>query len=186
MLSSHPRALTPVCSTELGYMGQIKPDFRPSRGQDHRHLNRSGRGQPRVDAAQCRIAVSQGAALNYPIIADTDHAISKAHEMRPCRRVRGSDRPDCRAERRFAQRFRHWPGQEDQARAHLSGDDRARLDEVLRMIDSLQLTVQQQLRKPAQWQPGQSMIIAGSVSDEDTARRYPGRTGAAVALHAHR
>jgi thioredoxin-dependent peroxiredoxin len=170
VLFSHPRDFTPVCTTELGYMASIKPDF------DSRNVKIIGLSVDPVDNhgrwAQ-DIESSTGSAPNYPMIADTDHAIAKAYGMLP---------PDVSGDP-----TERTPAQNATLRNVfvIGPDKKIRLvliypmttgrnfDEVLRVIDSLQLTAQHQLATPAQWKPGEKVIIAGSVSDEQARERYP-------------
>jgi alkyl hydroperoxide reductase subunit AhpC len=170
VLFSHPRDFTPVCTTELGYMAKIKPDF------DKRGVKIIGLSVDPVEnhakwAAD--IEKSQGTAVNYPMIGDTDFAISKAYGMLP---------PDVSGDP-----TQRTPAQNATLRnVYVIGPDKKiklvliypmttgrNFDEILRVIDSLQLTSEQQLATPAQWQPGDDAIIAGSVSDEQAKERYP-------------
>ncbi len=170
VLFSHPRDFTPVCTTELGYMASIKPDF------DRRGVKIAGLSvDPLANHAKWAqdIESSQGTAPNYPLIADTDHAIAKAYGMLP---------PDVSGDP-----TERTPAQNQTLRnVFVIGPDKKiklvliypmttgrNFDEVLRVIDSLQLTASQQLATPAQWQPGDKAIIAGSVSDEQARERYP-------------
>jgi alkyl hydroperoxide reductase subunit AhpC len=170
VLFSHPRDFTPVCTTELGYMAKIKPDF------DKRGVKIIGLSVDPVEnhakwAAD--IEKTQGAAVNYPMIGDTDFAISKAYGMLP------ADVSGDPTERTPAQNA-------TLRNVYVIGPDKKiklvlvypmttgrNFDEILRVIDSLQLTSKQQLATPAQWQPGDDAIIAGSVSDEAAKERYP-------------
>jgi alkyl hydroperoxide reductase subunit AhpC len=170
VLFSHPRDFTPVCTTELGYMASIKPEF------DSRGVKIIGLSVDPVDNharwAQ-EIEQSQGTAPNYPMIADTDHAIAKAYGMLPAD-VSG-DPTDRTPAQNATLRNVFVIGPDKKIRLVLiypmtTGRN---FDEVLRVIDSLQLTAQHQLATPAQWQPGQKVIIAGSVSDEQARERYP-------------
>ena len=170
VLFSHPRDFTPVCTTELGYMASIKPHF------DSRGVKIIGLSVDPVDNHERwaqDIQSSTGSAPNYPMIADTDHAVAKAYGMLP---------PDVSGDP-----TERTPAQNQTLRNVfvIGPDKKVRLiliypmttgrnfDEVLRVIDSLQLTAQHQLATPAQWQPGQKVIIAGSVSDEQAKERYP-------------
>jgi alkyl hydroperoxide reductase subunit AhpC len=170
VLFSHPRDFTPVCTTELGYMASIKPDF------DRRGVKIIGLSVDPVDNHERwaqDIQSSTGSAPNYPMIADTDHAVAKAYGMLP---------PDVSGDP-----TERTPAQNQTLRNVfvIGPDKKIRLiliypmttgrnfDEVLRVIDSLQLTAQHQLATPAQWQPGEKVIIAGSVSDEQARERYP-------------
>ena len=125
VLFSHPRDFTPVCTTELGYMASIKPDF------DRRNTKIIGLSVDPVDnheqVGRRTSRRSQGTAPNYPIIADTDFAIAKAYGMLPADVDGRPDRAHARPERDAAQRVRHRAGQEDQARAHLPDDHRPQL-----------------------------------------------------------
>ena len=170
VLFSHPRAFTPVCTTELGYMASIKSEF------ERRDVKIIGLSTDPVDSqgkwAQ-DIESSQGTAPNYPMIGDSDHAIAKAYGMLP---------PDVGGDP-----TQRTPAQNATLRNVfvIGPDKRIKLvliypmttgrnfDEVLRVIDSLKLTAEHQLSTPAQWQPGEDAIIAGSVSDEQAKERYP-------------
>ena len=170
VLFSHPRDFTPVCTTELGYMAKIKPDF------DKRGVKIIGLSVDPIDNHAKwseDIERTQGSAVNYPMIGDTDFAISKAYGMLPAD-VDGD--PTART-----------PAQNATLRnVYVIGPDKKiklvliypmstgrNFDEILRVIDSLQLTAEQGLATPAQWQPGEDVIISGSVSDEQAKERYP-------------
>jgi alkyl hydroperoxide reductase subunit AhpC len=170
VLFSHPRAFTPVCTTELGYMAAIKPEF------DRRDTKIIAISTDPVEGSKdwsADIAATQGAAVNYPIIADVDHAVSKAYGMLPAD-VAGD--PTARtAGQNATLRNVFVIGPDKQIKLVLiypmtTGRN---FDEVLRVIDSLQLTAEHQLTTPAQWQPGEDVIIAGSVNDEQAKERYP-------------
>ncbi len=170
VLFSHPRAFTPVCTTELGYMASIEPDF-ARRGV--KIIGLSVDPVEGTDRWAQDIADTQGTAPNYPIIADTDFNVSKLYGMLP-NDVEGD--PTART-----------PAQNGTLRnVFVIGPDKKvklvliypmttgrNFDEVLRVIDSLQLTANHQVATPAQWQPGEDVIIAGSVSEEQAKERYP-------------
>ncbi|MCW3009139.1 MAG: Peroxidase [Solirubrobacterales bacterium] len=171
VLFSHPRDFTPVCTTELGYMAAIKPEF------DRRNTRIIGLS---VDPLENHavwaqdIEQTQGTAPNYPMIADTDHAVAKAYGMLPAD-VDGD--PIARTATQNATLrnvFVIGPDKRVKLVLIYPMTTGRNFDEVLRVIDSLQLTANHQLTTPAQWQPGQDVIIAGSVSDEQAAERYPG------------
>ena len=170
VLFSHPRNFTPVCTTELGYMASIKPEF------DRRGVKIIAISTDPVEGSQDwskDIATTAGAVVDYPIIADTDHAISKAYGMLP---------PDVEGDP-----TERTPAQNATLRnVFVVGPDKKiklvliypmttgrNFDEVLRVIDSLVLTASEQLATPAQWQPGDDAIITGAVSDEQAKERYP-------------
>ncbi|MEJ7788109.1 MAG: peroxiredoxin [Solirubrobacteraceae bacterium] len=170
VLFSHPRAFTPVCTTELGYMASIKPEF------DRRGVKIIGLSTDPVEGSQQwgeDIAETQGTAPNYPIIADTDHAVAKAYGMLP---------PDIEGdptERTAAQNatlrnvFVVGPDKKIKLVLIYPMTTGRNFDEVLRVIDSLKLTAEHQVATPAQWQPGDDVIIAGSVSNDEARERYP-------------
>ena len=170
VLFSHPRDFTPVCTTELGYMASIKDDF------DSRGTKIIGLSVDPVDNHEKwapDIESTHGTAPNYPMIADTDHAVAKAYGMLP------GDVTGDPTERTPAQNatlrnvFVIGPDKKVKLVLIYPMTTGRNFDEVLRVIDSLQLTAEHQLTTPAQWQPGEKAIIAGSVSDEQAQERYP-------------
>jgi alkyl hydroperoxide reductase subunit AhpC len=170
VLFSHPRDFTPVCTTELGYMAKIKPDF------DSRNVKVIGLSVDPVEnhakwAAD--IEETQGTAPNYPMIADTDFNVSKLYGMLPAD-VSG-DPTDRTAAQNATLRNVFVIGPDKKIKLVLvypmtTGRN---FDEVLRVIDSLQLTANHKVATPAQWQQGDNVIIAGSVSDDDAKVTYP-------------
>jgi thioredoxin-dependent peroxiredoxin len=170
VLFSHPRAFTPVCTTELGYMASIKGEF------DKRGVKIIGLS---VDPLENNekwsddIAETQGTAPNYPLIADTDFNVSKLYGMLP------ADTEGDPTERTPAQNatlrnvFVIGPDKKVKLVLIYPMTTGRNFDEVLRVIDSLQLTANNQVATPAQWQAGEDVIIAGSVSDDDAKERYP-------------
>ena len=170
VLFSHPRDFTPVCTTELGYMASIKPDF------DRRGVKIVGLSVDPVDNHERwaqDIQSSTGSAPNYPMIADTDHAIAKAYGMLPAD-VSGDSTARTPAQNATLRNvFVIGPDKKIRLILIYPMTTGRNFDEVLRVIDSLQLTAQHQLATPAQWKPGEKVIIAGSVSDEQARERYP-------------
>jgi alkyl hydroperoxide reductase subunit AhpC len=170
VLFSHPRDFTPVCTTELGYMAKIKPDF------DSRNVKVIGLSVDPVEnhakwAAD--IEETQGIAPNYPMIADTDFNVSKLYGMLPAD-VSG-DPTDRTAAQNATLRNVFVIGPDKKVKLILvypmtTGRN---FDEVLRVIDSLQLTANHKVATPAQWQQGDNVIISGSVSDDDAKVTYP-------------
>jgi len=170
VLFSHPRDFTPVCTTELGYMASIKPEF------DSRDTKIIGLSVDPVDNhgkwAE-DIAASQGTAPNYPMIADTDFAISKAYGMLPAE-VEGDPTERTPAQNATLRNvFVIGPDKKIKLILIYPMTTGRNFDEVLRVIDSLRLTAQHQVATPAQWQQGEDVIIAGSVNDEQAKERYP-------------
>lgn len=170
VLFSHPRAFTPVCTTELGYLASIKGEF-DARGVKIIAISTDpveGSAKWSVD-----IEESQGSAVNYPIIGDSDHSIAKAYGMLP------ADADGDPTERTPAQNatlrnvFVIGPDKQIKLVLVYPMTTGRNFDEVLRVLDSLQLTSREQLATPAQWQPGEKAIITGAVSDEQAKERYP-------------
>jgi alkyl hydroperoxide reductase subunit AhpC len=170
VLFSHPRAFTPVCTTELGYMASIKPEF------DRRGVKIIGLSTDPVEGSAKwgeDIGETQGTAPNYPIIGDTDHEVSKAYGML------GADVSGDPTERTAAQNqtlrnvFVIGPDKKIKLVLIYPMTTGRNFDEVLRVIDSLQLTANHKVATPAQWQNGDDVIIAGSVSDEAAKEQYP-------------
>ncbi|HWH96658.1 MAG TPA: peroxiredoxin [Baekduia sp.] len=170
VLFSHPRAFTPVCTTELGYMASIKPEF------DRRGVKIIAISTDPVEGSADwanDIAATQGAAVNYPLIADTDHSISKAYGMLPAD-VEGDPTARTPAQNATLRNvFVIGPDKKIKLVLIYPMTTGRNFDEVLRVLDSLKLTAEQQLATPAQWQPGDDAIIAGTVSDEQAKERYP-------------
>jgi thioredoxin-dependent peroxiredoxin len=170
VLFSHPRAFTPVCTTELGYMASIKPEF------DKRGVKIIGIS---VDPAENNIGWSkdieetQGTAPNYPIIGDKDFAVAKAYGMLPAD-VGGEATERTPAQNQTVRNvFVIGPDKKIKLLLVYPMTTGRNFDEVLRVIDSLQLTAKHQVATPAQWQPGENVIIAGSVSNDQAKERYP-------------
>jgi alkyl hydroperoxide reductase subunit AhpC len=163
VLFSHPRDFTPVCTTELGYMAKIKPEF------DKRNTKIIGLSVDPIDnhakwAAD--IEETQGTAPNYPMIGDADFAVSKAYGMLP------DDVEGDPAERTPAMNqtvrnvFVIGPDKKVKLILVYPMTTGRNFDEVLRVIDSLQLTADHKVSTPVNWQQGEDVIIAGSVSDD--------------------
>jgi alkyl hydroperoxide reductase subunit AhpC len=170
VLFSHPRNFTPVCTTELGYMASIKPEF------DRRGVKIIGLSVDPLDNHEKwaqDIAETQGTAPNYPLIADTDFNVSKLYGML------GADVEGDPTQRTPAQNgtlrnvFVIGPDKKVKLVLIYPMTTGRNFDEVLRVIDSLQLTASNQVATPAQWQPGDDVIIAGSVSDDAAKEKYP-------------
>jgi thioredoxin-dependent peroxiredoxin len=170
VLFSHPRAFTPICTTELGYMASIKPEF------DRRNVKIIAISTDPVEGSakwSQDIAASQGAAVNYPIIADIDHAVSQAYGMLPAD-VSGDPTARTPAQNATLRNvFVIAPDKTIKLVLIYPMTTGRNFDEILRVIDSLQLTAEHQLTTPAQWRPGDDVVLAGSVTDEKARERYP-------------
>ena len=170
VLFSHPKDFTPVCTTELGYMASIKPAF------DDRNVKIIGLS---VDASGDHeawakdIEETQGTAPNYPIIADADYAVSKAYGMLPAD-VEGDPGDRTPANNQTVRNvFVVGPDKKIKLILVYPMTTGRNFDEVLRVIDSLQLTAKHKVATPVNWQQGDDVIIAGSVSDDEARETYP-------------
>lgn len=170
VLFSHPRDFTPVCTTELGYMAKIKPQF------DRRDVKIIGLSVDPLDnhaSWSLDIADTQGAAPNYPMIADTDFAVSKAYGMLPAD-VAGDPTDRTPAQNATLRNvFVIGPDKTIKLVLIYPMTTGRNFDEVLRVIDALQLAAAHKVATPAQWREGDDVIIAGSVSDEEAHQIYP-------------
>ena len=164
VLFSHPKDFTPVCTTELGYMARIKPEF------DRRGVKIIGLSVDPTDrhADWAKdIEETQGTAPNYPIIADSDFAVAKAYGMLPAS-TSGDPLARTPADNQTVRNvFVVAPDKTIKLILVYPMTTGRNFDEVLRVIDSLQLTAKHKVATPAQWQQGDDVIIAGSVSDDD-------------------
>ena len=163
VLFSHPRDFTPVCTTELGYMARIKPEF------DKRNTKIIGLSVDPIDNhakwAQ-DIEETQGHAPNYPMIGDADFAVSKAYGMLPAD-VEGDPAERTPAMNQTVRNvFVIGPDKKIKLILVYPMTTGRNFDEVLRVIDSLQLTADHKVSTPVNWRQGEDVIIAGSVSDE--------------------
>jgi thioredoxin-dependent peroxiredoxin len=164
VLFSHPKDFTPVCTTELGYMASIKPEF------DKRGVKIVGLSVDPIDkhAEWARdIEETQGTAPNYPLIGDPTFEISKAWGMLPAD-VSGDPAERTPADNQTVRNvFVVGPDKKIKLILVYPMTTGRNFDEVLRVIDSLQLTAKHKVATPAQWQHGDDVIIAGSVSNEE-------------------
>jgi alkyl hydroperoxide reductase subunit AhpC len=169
VLFSHPKDFTPVCTTELGYMASIKSEF------DRRGVKIIGLSVDPVDKHQRwadDIEQTQGARPNYPMIGDSDFNVSKLYGML------GADVSGDPADRTAAQNqtvrnvFVIGPDKKIKLVLVYPMTTGRNFDEVLRVIDSLQLTARHKVSTPAQWLQGEDVIIAGSVSDQEAAALF--------------
>jgi thioredoxin-dependent peroxiredoxin len=170
VLFSHPKDFTPVCTTELGYMAEIKPEF------ERRNVKIIGLSVDPIDSHEkwaSDIEETQGHAPNYPLIGDADFSVSKLYGMLP------ADTAGDAADRTPAD------NQTVRNVIVIGPDKKVKLvlvypmttgrnfDEVLRVIDSLQLTAKHKVATPVNWRQGDDVIIAGSVSDDEAKETYP-------------
>jgi thioredoxin-dependent peroxiredoxin len=163
VLFSHPKAFTPVCTTELGYMASIEPEF-AKRGV--KILGLSVDSLEKQEGWADDIADTQGTAPNYPIVADTDISISKAYGMLPADTSGDTDDRTPADNQTVRNVFVIGPDKKIKLILVYPMTTGRNFDEVLRVIDSLQLTANSKVATPAQWKQGEDVIIAGSVDNE--------------------
>ena len=168
ILFSHPKDFTPVCTTELGYMAGLKPEF------DKRNCKIIGLSADPVSDHKAwakDIEETQGHAPNYPLIGDADLAVAKLYDMLPASETPGkrtaADNQTVRSV------FVIGPDKKVKAMLVYPMSTGRNFDEVLRLLDSLQLTAKHTVATPVNWKPGQDVIIPTSVSDEDAKKKYP-------------
>ncbi len=170
VLFSHPRNFTPICTTELGYMAGIKSEF------DKRGVKILGLSvDPIENHAEWSkdIEASQGIAPNYPLIADGDFEVSKLYEMLPAD-VDGNPTDRTPADNQTVRNvFVIGPDKKIKLILVYPMTTGRNFDEVLRVIDSLQLTAKHKVATPANWQQGEDVILTGAVSDEEAREIYP-------------
>ncbi len=170
VLFSHPKDFTPVCTTELGYMARIKPDF------DRRNVKVIGLSVDPLDRHvqwADDIEETQGHRPNYPIIADSDYNIAKLYGMLPAD-VAGDPTARTPADNQTVRNvFVIGPDKKVKLVLVYPMTTGRNFDEVLRVIDSLQLTAGHKVATPAQWQPGDDVIIAGSVTNDQAKEIWP-------------
>jgi thioredoxin-dependent peroxiredoxin len=170
VLFSHPKDFTPVCTTELGYMAKLKPEF------DKRHTKIIGLSVDPVDSHSRwskDIEETQGVAPNFPMIGDVNLEVSKAFGMLPAD-VEGSCDGRTAADNQTVRSvFVIGPDKKVKLMIVYPMTTGRNFDEVLRVIDSLQLTAKHRVATPVNWKNGEDVIIAGSVSDEEAKKIYP-------------
>jgi alkyl hydroperoxide reductase subunit AhpC len=170
VLFSHPKDFTPVCTTELGYMAKIKPEF------DHRNVKIIAVSvDPTDDHASWAkdIEETQGHAPNYPIIGDADFKVSKLYGMLASD-VSGDPGDRTPADNQTVRNvFVIGPDKKVKLVLVYPMTTGRNFDEVLRVIDSLQLTAKHKVSTPVNWQQGEDVIIAGSVSNDEARETYP-------------
>jgi alkyl hydroperoxide reductase subunit AhpC len=170
VLFSHPKDFTPVCTTELGYMAKVKPEF-DRRGVKIIGLSVDPVGNHAKWAGD--IEQTQGHAPNYPIIGDADFNVSKLYDMLPAA-TSGDPLERTPADNQTVRNvFVAGPDKKVKLVLVYPMTTGRNFDEVLRVIDSLQLTATHKVATPVNWQQGDDVIIAGSVSDDEARETYP-------------
>jgi alkyl hydroperoxide reductase subunit AhpC len=169
ILFSHPKDFTPVCTTELGYMAKLKPEF------DKRNTKVLGlSADPVGDHSRWvkDIQETQGTAVNYPMIGDADLKVAKLYDMIHPNATAGPGRTpvDNQTVRNV---FLIGPDKKVKAILVYPMSAGRNFDEVMRLLDAIQLNAKQTVATPVNWKPGEDVIIPTSVSDEDANKKYP-------------
>ena len=162
VLFSHPKDFTPVCTTELGYVAKIKPEF------DKRNVKVIGLSVDNVESHEKwegDIGETQGTPVNFPMIGDPDRAVSNLYDM---------IHPNANDTLTVRSVFVIGPDKKVKLSITYPASTGRNFDEVLRVIDSLQLTAKFKVATPANWQYGNDVIIGGAVSDEEAKTLFPG------------
>jgi alkyl hydroperoxide reductase subunit AhpC len=161
ILFSHPKDFTPVCTTELGYMAKLKPEF------DKRNVKVLGLSVDPLDSHRGwvgDIEETQGAAVNYPLIADSDKKVADLYDMI---HPNASDTLTVRSV------FVIGPDKKIKLTLTYPASTGRNFDEILRAVDSLQLTAQHAVSTPVNWKHGEDVIISGSVTNDEAKAKYP-------------
>ena len=171
VLFSHPKDFTPVCTTELGYMARIEPEF------TKRNAKLIGLSVDPVDNHSRwakDIEETQGHAVNYPMIGDTDLAVAKLYDMLPAESGDKSEGRTAADNATVRSVFVIGPDKKIKAMLTYPMSTGRNFDEVLRLLDSCQLTAKHTVATPVNWKPGQDVIIPPAVSDEQAKTKFPG------------
>jgi len=171
ILFSQPKDFTPVCTTELGYMAGLKPQF------DKRNCKVIGLSIDSVDDHKKwakDIEETQGHAVNYPMIGDPELKVAKLYDMLPADAGTTSEGRTAAANATVRTVFVIGPDKKIKLMLIYPMSTGRNFDEVLRVVDSIQLTAKHTVATPVNWKPGQDVIIPPSVSDEDAKKKFPG------------
>ena len=170
ILFSHPKDFTPVCTTELGYMAKIEPEF------TKRQAKLIGLSVDPVENHEKwahDIEETQGAKVNYPMIGDTDLAVAKLYNMLPAGET-ASDGRTAATNATVRSVFIVGPDKKIKLMLTYPMTTGRNFDEILRVLESMQLTALHKVATPVNWKNGDDVIIAGSVSDDEAKKLYPG------------
>lgn len=170
IIFSHPKDFTPVCTTELGYMAKLKPEF------DKRNCKIIGLSIDPVDNHESwarDIEETQGTAPNYPMIGDTDLNVAKLYGMLPAGAGDSAEGRTPADNATVRTVFVIGPDKKVKATIAYPMSTGRNFDEVLRLLDSCQLTAKHTVATPVNWKPGEDVIIPPTVSDEDAKQKFP-------------
>ncbi|MBS2025084.1 MAG: peroxiredoxin [Deltaproteobacteria bacterium] len=170
VLFSHPKDFTPVCTTELGYMAKIEPEF------TKRNTKLIGLSIDPVESHakwEKDIEETQGSPVKYPMIGDTDLAVAKLYNMLPAEEPGTSDGRTAALNATVRSVFIIGPDKKIKLMLTYPMTTGRNFDEILRVLDSMQMTAQYKVATPVNWKKGDDVIISGSVSDEDAKKMFP-------------
>ena len=170
VLFSHPKDFTPVCTTELGYMAGLKPEF------EKRNCKVIGLSVDPVESHKGwakDIEETQGHAINYPMIGDTDLAVSKLYNMLPAEEEGTSEGRTAATNATVRSVFIIGPDKKIKLMLTYPMTTGRNFDEILRVLDSMQLTLEHKVATPANWKNGEDVIIVPTVSDDDAKKMFP-------------
>ena len=170
MLFSHPKDFTPVCTTELGYLAKIKPEF------DKRKVKVIGISVDSVEdhkAWSKDVEETQGHAINYPLIGDSELAVAKLYSMLPASEEGGAEGRTAADNATVRNVYIIGPDKKIKLIISYPMSTGRNFDEILRVIDSCQLTANHQVATPANWNDGDDVIIVPAVSNDDAKKKYP-------------
>jgi alkyl hydroperoxide reductase subunit AhpC len=171
VLFSHPKDIPPVCTTELGYMAKIEPEF------TKRNVKLIGLSVDPVENHEKwakDIEETQGAKVKYPMIGDSDLAVAKLYNMLPADEAGTSEGRTAATNQTVRTVFVVGPDKKIKLMLTYPMTTGRNFDEILRVIDSIQLTVKHKVATPVNWKNGEDVIIVPAVSDEDAKKAYPG------------
>jgi alkyl hydroperoxide reductase subunit AhpC len=170
VLFSHPKDFTPVCTTELGYMAKIEPEF------TKRNTKLIGLSIDPVENHSkwaADIEETQGASVKYPMIGDTDLKVAKLYNMLPAEEAGTAEGRTAATNATVRSVFVIGPDKKIKLMMTYPMTTGRNFDEILRVLDSMQLTAKHKVATPVNWKQGEDVIIAGSVSDEDAKTLFP-------------
>ena len=170
VMFSHPKDFTPVCTTELGYMAKLKPEF------DKRNVKIIGLSIDPVSDHKAwvgDIEETQGHAVNYPLIGDSDLAVAKAYGMLPADAGDSSEGRTAATNATVRNVYVIGPDKQIKLMISYPMSTGRNFDEILRAIDSCQLTAKHKVATPVNWKQGEDVIIVPAVSDEDAKAKFP-------------
>src|SRR5690349_5345383 len=171
ILFSHPKDFTPVCTTELGYMAKLQPEF------DKRNVKIIGLSvDPVANHGKWKadIEETQNCVVNYPMIGDNDLKVAKLYDMLPAHAGETCEGRTAATNATVRSVFLIGPDKKIKAMLIYPMSSGRNFDEVLRLVDSLQMSAKHNVATPVNWNPGDDVIIPTSVSDEDAQKKYPG------------